>query len=218
MRRLVVNDWYMVDDYHRDTGDGADLYSVGKTRGCGGSGIWADGKLSVSKNFRNSRSLANGPVRVMFELEYEPWSAGAVTIGETKRITLDAGQNLDRFESIYTVTPAGAVEHASGIKKAAGARCGDRPACSGREPVKGASPGAASSRTPRRFADAEADGNLLVTMASRRATVVITQVSADRAAIATGSLTAISTSSVAGCDRRSTWWYGAVGNSGRFGV
>ncbi len=25
-RRLVVNDWYMVDDYHRDNGEGADLY------------------------------------------------------------------------------------------------------------------------------------------------------------------------------------------------
>ena len=27
--RLVINDWYMVDDYHRDTGEGADLYSAG---------------------------------------------------------------------------------------------------------------------------------------------------------------------------------------------
>jgi len=31
--RLVINDWYLVDDYHRDTGEGADLYSVGRTRG-----------------------------------------------------------------------------------------------------------------------------------------------------------------------------------------
>ena len=37
--RLIINDWYMVDDYHRDTGEGADLYSVGRTRGCGGSGL-----------------------------------------------------------------------------------------------------------------------------------------------------------------------------------
>ena len=27
-RRLVINDWYMTDDYHRDNGDGADFYSV----------------------------------------------------------------------------------------------------------------------------------------------------------------------------------------------
>ena len=38
-RRLVINDWYMVDDYHRDNGDGADLYSAGRSRGCGGNGI-----------------------------------------------------------------------------------------------------------------------------------------------------------------------------------
>jgi len=168
-RRLVVNDWYMVDDYHRDTGDGADLYSVGKTRGCGGSGIWTDGKLSVSKNFRNSRSLANGPIRVMFELEYEPWSAGAVTIGETKRITLDAGQNLDRFESIYSVTPAGAVEHASGIKKAAGAEVAFRKESGVLrtwEPVKGAgSVGCGLVADPAAIrGTTEADGNLLVTM------------------------------------------------------
>jgi len=38
-RRLVINDWYMVDHYHEDTGEGADFYSAGKSRGCGGSGI-----------------------------------------------------------------------------------------------------------------------------------------------------------------------------------
>ena len=44
-RRLVINDWYMVDDYHRDHGEGADMYSAGKSRGCGGNGIWDAGKL-----------------------------------------------------------------------------------------------------------------------------------------------------------------------------
>ena len=38
--RLVINDWYMTDDYHRDTGEGADLYSAGRTRGCGGNAVW----------------------------------------------------------------------------------------------------------------------------------------------------------------------------------
>jgi len=167
-RKLVVNDWLMVDDYHRDTGEGADLYSVGRSRGCGGSGIWAGGQLAVSKNFRNSRSIANGPIRVMFELEYEPWAAGTVTVKETKRITLDAGRNLDRFESLYTITPAGAIEHASGIKKAADAQVAfrkDTGVLRTWEAVKGAGsfgcgvlmePGAVRG-TP------EADGNLLVT-------------------------------------------------------
>ena len=94
-RRLVINDWYMVDDYHRDTGEGADFYSAGKSRGCGGGGVWRDGKLVVSKNFRESKVIANGPIRLIFELYYPDFK-------ETKRITLDAGQNFNRFESNVT--------------------------------------------------------------------------------------------------------------------
>jgi len=93
-RRLVVNDWYMVDDYHKDHGEGADFYSAGKSRGCGGTGLWRDGKLVVSKNFRESRVLANGPIRLVFELRYPD-------LGETKRITLDAGQNFGHFQSTF---------------------------------------------------------------------------------------------------------------------
>ena len=62
-RRLVLNDWYLVDDYHRDHGEGGDFYSAGRTRGCGGSGLMVDGALAVSKNFRSSRVLASGPLR-----------------------------------------------------------------------------------------------------------------------------------------------------------
>jgi hypothetical protein len=120
-RRLLINDWYMVDDYHRDHGEGADFYSAGKSRGCGGNGVWADGKLYPSANFRDSRVLANGPIRVMFELTYATWDAAGTKVSEVKRITLDAGQNLDRFESAYKVTGGAAVAaHAMGIKKAAG--------------------------------------------------------------------------------------------------
>jgi len=119
--RLVVNDWYMVDDYHQDHGEGADLYSAGKTRGCGGNAIWQNGKLYPSANFRGSRMLANGPVRVMFELSYEPWDAGGQKLSETKRITLDAGQRMNRFESRYNVPAPRPLQQSVGIKKAAGA-------------------------------------------------------------------------------------------------
>jgi hypothetical protein len=117
-RRLVINDWYMVDDYHRDHGDGADLYSAGKSRGCGGNGIWDGGRLYPSANFRDSRVLANGPLRVMFELTYAPWTAAGQTVSERKRITLDAGQNLSRFESFYQAGGR-ALQQAAGIKKPA---------------------------------------------------------------------------------------------------
>ncbi len=142
--RLVINDWYMVDDYHRDNGTGGDFYSAGKSRGCGGNGLWVNDKLYPSANFRDSRVLANGPIRVMFELTYQPWDAAGMKVSEVKRITLDAGQNLDRFESYYKMEnrPAtGTVAHAVGIKKAAGAVSTtnrERGTLRTWEPVKGA--------------------------------------------------------------------------------
>jgi hypothetical protein len=117
--RLLVNEWYMTDDYHQDHGDGADFYSVGKTRGCGGLGIWAGEKLAVSKNFVTSRVLANGPIRLVFELDYAPWDAGGAKISETKRITLDAGTFFNRFESTFTAKK-GPLAVALGIAKHAG--------------------------------------------------------------------------------------------------
>ena len=114
--RLVINDWYMVDDYHRDHGEGADFYSAGRSRGCGGSGVWENGRLYPSANFRDSRVLANGPIRVMFELTYAAWDVAGRPVSELKRITLDAGQSLSRFESRYTVAPGTPLQHAAGIK------------------------------------------------------------------------------------------------------
>jgi hypothetical protein len=118
--RLLVNEWYMTDDYHQDHGDGADYYSVGKSRGCGGLGIWDKEKLSVSRNFTASRVLANGPIRLIFELDYAPWDAGGTKVGETKRITLDAGTFFNRVESTFT-TKRAPLPVALGIAKHPGA-------------------------------------------------------------------------------------------------
>jgi hypothetical protein len=100
--KLVINDWYMTDNYHQDVGEGADYYAVGKSRGLGGLGVWAGDKLHVSKNFTHSRVLANGPIRLIFELSYAPWDAGGKQIGESKRVILDAGTAFNRFESTFT--------------------------------------------------------------------------------------------------------------------
>jgi hypothetical protein len=120
--RMVLNDWYMSDNYHVDNGEGGDFYSAGPSRGCGGNGLWAQDKIWLSKNFVHSRVLANGPIRVMFELTYEPFDVNGSKVAETKRITLDAGQNLDRFRSIYSTQSGGTLISAIGLKKAAGER------------------------------------------------------------------------------------------------
>lgn len=118
--RMVVNDWYMADDYHVDHGEGADFYSAGLSRGCGGSGLWAADRLWVSKNFVNSRVLANGPIRVMFELDYEPFDVNGVKVSETKRVTLDAGHQFDRYQSLYKPEGSASLSAAIGLKKVAG--------------------------------------------------------------------------------------------------
>jgi len=167
-RRLVINDWYMVDDYHRDTGEGADMYSAGKSRGCGGNGIWDAGKLYTSANFIDSRTLANGPIRVMFELTYPAFDAAGARVTEVKRVTLDAGQNLNRFESRYVATPAGPKTQAAGIKKHPAAlvvRDKARGLLRTWEPVKadGSNFGCGIVVEPAQVAEfAEADGNVLV--------------------------------------------------------
>jgi len=99
--QMVIDEWYMVDNYHEDTGQGADFYSAGPSRGCGGNGLWAADRLWVSKNFVDSRVLANGPIRVVFELTYEPFEVNGTMVSEVKRITLDAGSHLDHFQSLY---------------------------------------------------------------------------------------------------------------------
>ncbi|MES1204822.1 MAG: glycoside hydrolase family 88 protein [Pseudomonadota bacterium] len=106
VRRLVANDWYLVDDYHQDSGEGADLYSVKTSRGCGGTGAWVGNKLHVSRNFTASRVLANGPIRLVFELTYAPWDAGGRMVSETKRVILDAGAHFNRFESTFKIDGA----------------------------------------------------------------------------------------------------------------
>jgi Domain of unknown function (DUF4861) len=126
--RMVIDEWYMADNYHADSGEGMDDYSASATRGNGGDGLWFDDKLWVAKNFTNSRVLANGPIRVLFELDYEAFDVNGMPVAETRRISLDAGQNLDHYQIFYKppaqilLKPASPVEltSAAGLKIVAG--------------------------------------------------------------------------------------------------
>src|SRR5918996_582812 len=113
--KVVINDWYMVDNYHADQGEGVDAYSAGPTRGCGGNGIWSNGQLYIPTNFVDSRVLANGPIRVLFELVYEPFDVNGVKVSEVLRVSLDAGSQLNRFDALYQTRESMAV--AVGLKK-----------------------------------------------------------------------------------------------------
>nr|WP_315485334.1 DUF4861 family protein [uncultured Undibacterium sp.] len=116
----VVDRWYNKghDHYHKDEGEGLDMYNVGKSRGCGGTGIWDGKQLYTSINYEKWKILANGPVRTVFELSYQSWDAAGVAITETKRFTVDAGHYLDKIESTFQYTGNTALTAAVGLNKA----------------------------------------------------------------------------------------------------
>lgn len=103
-RNLILDKWYHSKTYHKDSGEGLDCFHVGTGRGCGGIGVLAGGALHVSRNWASQRTIATGPVRTVAEITYAPWDCGnGVTVAETRRIILDAGSNLNRFESLFKI-------------------------------------------------------------------------------------------------------------------
>lgn len=105
----IIDKWYAQHvrtpfSYHKDTGEGYDPYHVGTSRGVGGTGVLAGGKLYVSRNFATYKVLATGPIRTVFELSYAPWDAAGQLIVEKKIISLDLGSNLTRYEEHFAPT------------------------------------------------------------------------------------------------------------------
>jgi unsaturated rhamnogalacturonyl hydrolase len=119
-RAMVINKWYKNGDYHNDHGEGLDDYRVGRSRGCGGLGIWDGHTYYVSSNYRSAQIITTGPVRSEFELTYDPWDAGKGKISETKRIRIDAGSNMTRVESMFAGNYQPRFEIAIGIAQRPG--------------------------------------------------------------------------------------------------
>jgi len=109
---LIVDRWYNKghDHYHKDEGEGMDMYQVGPSRGCGGTGVWDGKTLHVGRNYKSWKVITNGPVRTVFELTYDAWDAAGTQVSEVKRFTVDAGHNLDQIESTFTVAAGGPKE------------------------------------------------------------------------------------------------------------
>jgi unsaturated rhamnogalacturonyl hydrolase len=101
-RGLIVDVMYATKHYHEDNGEFMDDYRVGKSRGCGGVGIWDGQKLHVSSNYRNWKLITTGPIRSEFELTYDAWDAGnGRKVSETKRYSIDAGSWFTKAQSTF---------------------------------------------------------------------------------------------------------------------
>jgi unsaturated rhamnogalacturonyl hydrolase len=103
-RELTVDAMYRTKHYHEDNGEFMDDYRVGKSRGCGGVGIWDGQKLYTSSNYRSWKLITTGPIRSEFELTYDAWDAAGRKISETKRYSIDAGSWMTRAQSIFAST------------------------------------------------------------------------------------------------------------------
>jgi hypothetical protein len=117
---LIIDKWYKTDDYHVDHGEGLDYYKVGPTLGAGGIAPTANGKLFYSKNWASYKVLATGNLRTVFELTYSPWLFNGKEIAETKRITLNAGSQLNQVEVTYKTKDLDTISVAMGILKRTG--------------------------------------------------------------------------------------------------
>jgi pectinesterase len=126
VRYPIVEKWYKGDEdtgtsrisYHEDHGEGADFFSVGRTLGAGGCSIYKNGSLYQPGVFEKYKIIATGPFRSIFELTYKPVQFEGKSISETKRITLDAGSNLNKIEVTYSCdSAAGSIQFAAGIVK-----------------------------------------------------------------------------------------------------
>jgi hypothetical protein len=87
-------------NYHADSGEGLDFYSVGTSRGAGGLGIWHDNKLWTSRNYAKHRILQSGGSVASFEVSYAPWPVDVVRkVWEERRFSLPMGTNFTRMVS-----------------------------------------------------------------------------------------------------------------------
>lgn len=116
---LVVDRWYKVNDYHHDNGQGLDYYHVGMTLGAGDIAPYIGDSIYYSRNYKTWKVLDNGPLRTTFQLTYDAWQAGGITVSVIKTISLDAGSQLNKMSIQYTLNQGDSIPVVAGIVKRA---------------------------------------------------------------------------------------------------
>jgi len=100
-QNLVVNEWYKLENYHHDNGDGVDAYSVGLTLGSGDAEPIVGDQIIFPINYSSYKILDQGPIRISFELSYKPFMADGKMVKETKKLSLDAGSQMNKVINHY---------------------------------------------------------------------------------------------------------------------
>lgn len=102
--KMVINEWYKLDNYHNDNGDGLDFFHVGSSMGAGDILPFINGKFTYLGNFTQSKIIDNGPIRFTFEVTYPEVTKEGYQISAVKRVSLDAGSQLNKLEVKYHFT------------------------------------------------------------------------------------------------------------------
>jgi hypothetical protein len=129
VRYPIIEKWYKGDEaagaakisYHVDHGEGADFFDVGRTLGDGSCALYKNDSLYQPGVFTKYKIISTGPIRAMFEVAYNSINYDGKMISEIKRISLDAGSNLNKIEVTYQCDSAsGMIPFAAGIVKRKG--------------------------------------------------------------------------------------------------
>lgn len=108
-KRYYLNNYKGIS-FHKDQGDGMDPYTVGPTLGGGTAAILSqEGEILYPWCFSDYEILDNGPLRFCVKLHYPPMTAeNGHPYSETRTVTLDAGDWLNRTEVVWDGVPEGA--------------------------------------------------------------------------------------------------------------
>lgn len=87
--------------FHKDHGDGMDVYGVGPTLGCGTAALIDSSVIVYPWCWKKADILENGPSRFQVRLTYPPVIVRGKEVIEHRLITLDAGKRLNRVDVSY---------------------------------------------------------------------------------------------------------------------
>lgn len=101
----ILDKWYRGNlegiSYHIDHGEGCDVYHVGKTRGCGGLGIWKDEEILRSGLYESWEVISQTQTSLSFRVVYS-WTIDGERIVETRVISIENGSQLYSAVSHFT--------------------------------------------------------------------------------------------------------------------
>lgn len=87
--------------YHKDHGNGMDVYTVGPTLGAGMNALVYEGEIVYPCAYEKCEILDNGPLRTTAKLTCYPLQVGENQVVETRVMTLDKGSWLNKTAVKY---------------------------------------------------------------------------------------------------------------------